>query len=215
MGSAGRRGGALAWVIGALCFAAAALTLAWMLLLPAAVQSRFAAATGGADLALRGLAGDPFAGRATVTGWTLRATASPSSPVLASGGPSSLLAPGWREALGAAPGSAATIDEIDLHVAEARLAPDTKGRWQLLSLAAAAGLPYERGGAIGDGPRVRVRRLRLRVDTLLVLDGNTGRETRVAVAWRGEFTDLDHLRPVVAALFEAVRVASASGASRP
>ncbi len=203
-----RRGGVAGWALGALVFCAALAVLAWMLLLPGLAQARFNAAAGGAELRLRGLMGDPFAGRATVTGWTLRASAEPGAPVLARGGASEIVSADWRVALGAAPaGGVVTIDSLALRVSELVLAPDAQGRWPLLALGASAGLPYERGGKIGDGPRVRVRHLRLAVDTVVVRDAATGRDTPVRVDWRGEFRDLEHSRPVVAALLAA----SASG----
>ena len=205
----GARGGILAWLAGGLVFLAAAAALAWMLLLPVAVQSRFAAATG-AELLVRGLMGDPFAGRATVTGWTLRASASPRAPVLARGGASTVVASDWQSALNADPDGTAVIDSMELTVTEAVLAPDAKGAWPLLALAAAAGLPYEKGGSAGDGPRVTIKRLRLAVDTVIVRDAHSGRDTPVRIAWRGEFQNLDHTRPVLAALLAAVREAPAA-----
>lgn len=205
-----RRGGILVWLIGGLLFCAALGVLVWMVLLPSAVESRLAAVTG-AQFRVRGLMGDPFAGRATATDWTLRASEDPASPVLARGGASEIVVADWRTALenvsgdGAATAAPVTVDRLNLVVLEAALAPDAKGAWPLLSLAAAAGLPYERGGAIGDGPRVRVKHLRLRVDTIIVRDAATGRDTPVRIDWRGEFRDLDHAKPVVTALFAAVR----------
>jgi hypothetical protein len=191
-------------MLGALVFCAALSVLAWILLLPGVAQARFATTTGGAELRLRGLMGDPFAGRATVSGWTLRASAAPEARVLARGGAAEIISSDWRVALGARPqGGVAVIDSLDLRVAEIVLAPEADGRWPLLALGATAGLPYERGGKIGDGPRVRVRHLRLVVDTVIVRDSATGRDTPVRVDWRGEFRDLDHSRPLVAALLAA------------
>ena len=208
----GTRGGVLAWLAGGLVFLAAAATLAWMLLLPVAVQSRFAAATG-AQLLVRGLMGDPFAGRAAVTGWTLKADAAPGSRVLARGGASSVVAPDWQAALDAAPGETAVIDSIDLAITEAVLAPDAKGTWPLLALAAAAGLPYEKDGPAGDGPRVKIKRLRLAVETVIVRDAHTGRDTPVRIAWRGEFQNLGNTKPILAALLAAVRGAPAASST--
>jgi hypothetical protein len=199
------RGGALGWLIGGLVFLVAAGVLAWMVLLPAAVESRFAAATG-ADLRLQGLAGDPFSGKANVTGWTLRETGAPGSPMIARGAASSLHAPGWRGSFDASEGELVVIDRLDIHLVEARLAPDADGRWPLLAIAAASGLPYERGGPVGDeSPRLRIKKLRLRVDTIHVRNAATGQETPVAINWIGEFSELDHTRPVVAALLAAAR----------
>lgn len=199
-----RRGGVAGWALGALVFCAALAVLAWMLLLPGLAQTRFNAATGGAELRLRGLMGDPFTGRATVAAWTLRASDGPGAPVLARGGASEIVSTDWRVALGGAPvGGAATIDSLTLRVTEMTLSPDAQGRWPLLALGASAGLPYERGGKVGDGPRVRVKLLRLSVDTVVVRDGATGRDTPVRLDWRGEFRDLEHSRPVVAALLAA------------
>jgi hypothetical protein len=197
-------GGILAWLLAGLAFCGALAVLTWMLLLPAVAQTRFAAASGGAELRLQGLMGDPFAGRAAVTGWTLRASAAPTAPVLARGGASELSAADWRAALDADPETGiAAIDSITLRATELYLAPDAKGRWPLLSLGASAGLPYERGGKVGEGPRVRVRHLRLFVDTVIVRDAATDRDTPVRIDWRGEFRDLDHSRPLVAALLAA------------
>lgn len=194
----------LAWLAAGLVFCAALGVLAWMLLLPAAAQTRFSAATGGAELRVQGLMGDPFAGRATVTGWTLRASAAPKAPVLARGGASEIVSTRWQAALAADPeNGVAVIDSLTLRASELVLAPDSQGRWPLLALGASAGLPYERGGKIGDGPRVRVKLLRLSVDTVVVRDAATGRDTPVRIGWRGEFKDLDHSRPVVAALLAA------------
>lgn len=194
----------LPWLLGALVFCAALAVLTWMLLLPGVAQARFAAASGGAELRVRGLMGDPFAGRATVTGWTLRASAASGAPVLARGGASELVAADWRAAMQAEPGRGVVVlDSLHLQVTELRLAPDAEGRWPVLALGAAAGLPYERGGKIGDGPRVRVRHLRLAVETLIVRDAASGRETPVRIDWTGEFRDLDHSRPVVASLLAA------------
>lgn len=200
-----RRGGVLVWLIGGLLFIGAAGTLAWMLLLPGAVQARFAAATGSA-LQVRGLAGDPFAGEATVAGWTLRASTERDAAILARGGAASVRAPGWRDALSSQAGETVVIERLDLVVNEAVLAPDDAGRWALLSIAAAAGLPYERGGAVGaDAPRVRIKRLRLQVETIVIRNSPGGRPIPVRINWSGEFTDLDHLRPVVTALLAAAR----------
>jgi len=209
----GTRGGVLAWLAGGLVFLAAAATLAWMLLLPVAVQSRFSAATG-AQLLVRGLMGDPFSGRATVTGWTLNANASPGSRVLARGGASKIVAPDWQAALAAEPGGTAVIDSLDLAVTEAVLAPDAKGAWPLLSLAAAAGLPYEKDGPSGDGPRVKIKHLRLAVETVVVRDARTGRDTPVRIAWHGEFQNLGNTKPVLTALLAAVREAPAGAPPR-
>ncbi len=200
-----RRGGVLGWLIGGLVFLAAAAVLAWMVLLPTAVESRFASATG-ASLRLKGLAGDPFSGRASVAGWTLRETDSPGSLLLARGSATSLLAPGWRGSYNASDGENVVIDRLDIHLVEAHLAPDANGRWPLLAIAAAAGLPYELGGPVGDeSPRVRIKKLRLRVDTILVRNATTGRETPVRIDWSGEFSELDHTRPLVTALLAAAR----------
>jgi len=200
-----RKGGVFTWLIGGLVFLAAAAVLVWMLLLPAAVESRFAATTG-ASLRLQGLAGDPFSGKATVTGWTLRENDTPTSPVLARGAASALHAPDWQGNFNRSGGELVVIDQLDIHLFDARLAPDPDGRWPLLAIAAAAGLPYERGGPIGDeSPRLLIKKLRLRVDTILVRDAATGRETPVRIDWRGEFTELDHTRPIVAALLAAAR----------
>lgn len=199
------RGGIFSWLLGGLVFLAAAAVLAWMLLLPNAVESRFAAATG-ASLRLQGLTGDPFAGRASVTGWTLRENDTPTSRVLARGAASALHAPDWRGNYTRSGGELVVIDRLDLHLIDAYLAPDPDGRWSLLAIAAASGLPYERGGPISDeSPRVRIKKLSLRVDTILVRDAATGRETPVRIDWRGEFTELDHTRPIVAALLAAAR----------
>ncbi len=207
-----RRGGIAGWALGALVFCVAFGVLAWMLLLPGVAQARFATATGGAELRVRGLMGDPFAGRATVTGWTLRASAEPDARVLARGGASEVVSSDWRVALGATPaGGVVTIDSLTLRATEIVLAPDAQGRWPLLALGASAGLPYERGGKVGDGPRVRVRHLRLAVDTVVVRDATSGRDTPVRVDWRGEFRDLDHSRPVVAALLAAAAGAGGGG----
>jgi hypothetical protein len=195
----------ITWLVGALVFATAAVVLAWMLLLPSAVESRFAAATG-ASLRLQGLSGDPFSGQASVTGWTLRETEAPGSPVLARGAASALHASGWRASLNASDTAPVVIDRLDIHLVEARLAPDPDGRWPLLAVAAASGMPYERGGPVSDeSPRVRVKKLRLRVDTVIVRNSATGLETPVRIDWSGEFTELDHTRPVVAALLAAAR----------
>lgn len=200
------RGGILGWLAGGLVVLVAAGALAWMVLLPGALQSRFNAATG-AQLRVQGLMGDPFAGRASVTGWTLRADAAPNARVLARGGSSSIFTPDWRATLATDPYGTAVIDTLDLAVTEVVLAPDASGAWPLLSLAAACGLPYEKTGPAGDGPRIRIQRLRLAVETAVVLDARTGAEIPVRIAWRGEFRDLDHTRPILAALLEAVREA--------
>ena len=193
----------LGWVVAALVVCCALAVLAWMLLLPGVAQSRFAAATG-AELRVQGLMGDPFGGRATVTGWTLRASADPKSPLLARGGASEIVASGWQAALSGDGGKdPVVIDSISLHAAELVLAPNAKGQWPLLALGASAGLPYERGGKTGDGPRLLVKHLRLAVDTVVVRDAASKRDTPVRVSWRGEFRDLDHSRPVVAALLAA------------
>lgn len=197
------RGGVLGWIAAAMVFCAAVSVLAWMLLLPAAAQARFAAATG-AELRVQGLMGDPFSGRATVTGWTLRASSDSKAPVLARGGASEIVSTDWQAALGAGgEKEVVIIDSLNLHATELHLAPDAKGRWPLLALGAAAGLPYERGGKIGDGPRVRVKNFHLRVDKVVVRDAASGREVPVRVDWQGEFRDLEHSRPVVAALLAA------------
>ena len=197
------RGGVLAWAAGALVCCAALAVLAWMLALPALAQSRFSAVTG-SELRVQGLMGDPFAGRATVTGWTLRASADPKSPVLARGGASEIVSGDWQAALGAdGDKESILVDSLALHAAELRLVPDAKGRWPLLALGASAGLPYERDGKIGDGPRVRIKHLRLAVDTVVIRDASSGRDVPVRIAWRGDFRDLDHSRPVVAALLAA------------
>jgi hypothetical protein len=200
------RGGILGWLTAGLLVVAASGVLAWMLLLPAVMQSRFTAATG-AELSLRGLMGDPFAGRATVTGWTLHAGPDSAASVLAHGGRSTLVATDWRAALDASSGEPAVIDSLDLAITEAVLAPDTRGAWPLLALAAASGLPYEKNGPTGVGPRVTIKRLRLAVGSVIIRDAHTGREKTVPIAWRGEFRDLDHSRPLVAALLEAARTA--------
>jgi hypothetical protein len=194
----------LAWLTAGLMFSSAALALGWMLLLPLVAQERFAATTG-AQIKVQGLMGDPFGGTATVAGWTLRADESAAAPVLARGGAARAVVPNWSTALEAASGRHIDIEKLELSVTEARLLPDAAGRWPLLAVCAAAGLPYERGGAIGTGPRVLIRRLHLRVETLVVRDAASGRETRVRVDWTGDFTDLDHLRPVVTALLAASR----------
>jgi hypothetical protein len=196
------RGGILAWLAAGLVFCSALAVLAWILLLPVAAQSRFSAATG-AELRVQGLMGDPFAGRANVTGWTLRASATPGAPLLARGGASEIVSTGWRAALGASTTKTVVIDKLTLRVGELVLAPDAKGQWPLLSLGAAADIPYERGGKIGDGPRVRVKHLLLEVGTVVVRDATTARDTPVRVDWSGEFRDLEHSRPVVAALLAA------------
>lgn len=202
-------------LVGLLILAAAG-ALAWMLLLPAAVQSRFAAATG-AELSVRGLMGDPFAGRATVSGWTLRADTSPEAAVLARGGASRVVTSDWRAALDENASGADTliIDRLELDVAEARLTPAPDGTWPLLGLAAAAGLPFEKNGPAGEGPRLSVRHLKLAVDTLVVRDARTQADTAVRIAWRGEFENVDHSRPVFDALLEAVRAATAPAPANP
>ncbi len=200
----------LVWLTGALVFCGASLVLAWMLLLPLAAQARFAATTG-AQLQVQGLMGDPFGGTATVTGWTLRAEESATAPVLARGGAAHAVAPNWSAALEAAPGTRIEIEKLEISVIEARLLPDATGRWPLLAVCSAAGLPYERGGAVGSAPRVRIKHLHLRVENLVVRDAASGRETRVRVDWTGDFTDLDHLRPVVTALLAASRTAGRAG----
>jgi hypothetical protein len=202
-----RRGGALGSALAALVFCAAVGVLAWMLLLPGLASARFATTTGGAELRLRGLMGDPFAGRATVSGWTLRASAAKDAPLLARGGPAEILAREWRSALGDSP-EALRIDQATVHATELHLLPDARGRWPLLALGASAGLPYERGGPVGESPRVRVGHLRLRVDTVVVLDAGSGRATPVRVDWQGEFHELDHSRPIVAALLAATTTRS-------
>jgi len=198
-----RRGGVLATLAAALVFCAALAVLAWMLLLPVAAQSRFASSTG-TELRVQGLMGDPFSGRATVTGWTLRSAPSPQAPVLARGGASEIISTDWQAALGLGEEKKTVlIDSLTLHATELHLAPDAKGRWPLLSLGASVGIPYERGGKIGAGPRVKIKRLDLFVDTVVVRDAASGRDTPVRIGWRGEFRDLDHSRPVVAALLAA------------
>lgn len=206
-----RQGGVIAWLLGGLLICAALATLAWMLLLPGLVQSRFSAASGGAQLSLQGLMGDPFAGRASVTGWQLRASAATDAPVLAEGKTSRLLASDWQRALEARAGSTVVLDAAELHVTRLVLAPDAAGKWPLLALAAAAGLPYERHGPVGaESPRVRVKNLLLRVDAVVVRDARTGRDQAVRIDWRGEYRDLDHTRPVVAALLAAVAARTAT-----
>ncbi|MCX6937220.1 MAG: hypothetical protein NTU80_04875 [Verrucomicrobia bacterium] len=190
-------------------FSGAVLALGWMLLLPLVAQERFAATTG-AQLQVQGLMGDPFSGTATVTAWTLRAGESATAPVLARGGAARAVAPNWSAALDAAPSTRIEIEKLELNVTEARLLPDAAGRWPLLAVCSAAGLPYERGGAVGTASRVRIRHLHLRVETLVVRDAASGRETRVRVDWTGDFADLDHLRPVVTALLDASRTAGRS-----
>lgn len=207
-----RRGGVLGWLGAALVFCSALAVLAWMLLLPAVAQTRFAAGTGGAELRVQGLMGDPFAGRATVAGWTLRASADPKSPVLARGVASEIVSSDWQAALGIG-GSAkdsVMIDKLVLHATALALAPDAKGRWPLLALGASAGLPYERGGKTGEGRRVRIKNLKLVVDTVVVRDAASGLDKSVRIDWRGEFRDLDHSRPVVAALLAAAAGKSAA-----
>lgn len=200
-----RRGGVLGTVLAGLAVASACVVLGWMLLLPVVAQSRFSAATG-ADLRLQGLMGDPFAGRATVTGWTLRADPSPGAALLARGGAAELIAPGWRAAWTAETAEPLVIESLDLHLTEVRLAPDARGRWPLLAALAALGLPYEAGGRIGpDVAPLRLVRLRLMVDDVIVRDAGSGREVARPIAWSGEFRDLDHARPVVAALLAAAR----------
>jgi hypothetical protein len=209
------RGGILGWLLAALVFCSALAVLGWMLLLPAYAQTRVSTAVGGAELRVRGLMGDPFAGRATVTGWTLRAAGpgATEAPLLARGGASEIVSQAWHTALGATPpdGGFLLIDRLTLRATELHLAPDADGRWPLLALGATAGLPYERGGKIGDSPRVRVKHLVLQVETVLVRDATTGRDTPVRIDWRGEFRDLEHSRPVVAALLAAAAAAATSG----
>lgn len=198
-----RRGGVWPWLIGGLVCCAALAVLAWMVLLPGAVQAKLAAATGG-QFKLEGLMGDPFSGRATAKSWTLRASASPESPILARGTAAEIVASGWRDTLSEDGPDTVVIDRLDLTVAEAVLAPDVNGTWRLLTLAAGSGLPYERGGKIGETTaHVRIKHLRLSVETLIVRDAKTDLETPVRIAWRGEFHDVDHTRPVVAALLAA------------
>ncbi len=200
-----RRGGVGAWLLGGLLICGALATLAWMLLLPGLVQSRFSTLSGGAALSLQGLMGDPFAGRATVTGWQLRASQDPNAKILAEGKTSQLLATDWQRALDARPGASVVLDSAEIHATRLVLAPDADGKWPLLALAAAAGLPYESRGPIGaEAPRVRVKKLLLRVDAVVVRDARTGRDQTVRIDWRGEYRDLDHSRPIVAALLAAV-----------
>jgi len=200
-----RRAGVLGSTLAGLVLVSAIFVLAWMLLLPLVAQERFIAATG-AELRLQGLMADPFAGRATVTGWTLRAAAAPDSAVLARGGVAALVAPSWRAAWNAGAGAPLVIESLDLHFTEVRLAPDARGQWPLLSALAALGLPYEQGGRTGpEAVLLRLARLRLKVDTVVVRDAATGRDVARPVAWSGEFSELDHTRPVVAALLAAAR----------
>ena len=206
-----RRGGIGAWLLGGLLIGGALATLAWMLLLPGIVQSRFSALSGGAALNLQGLMGDPFTGRATVTSWQLRASEAADAPILAEGKTSQLLASDWQRALDARPGASVTLDSAEIHVTRLVLAPDAAGKWPLLALAAAAGLPYERQGPVGaESPRVRVKKLLLRVDSVVVRDARTGRDQTVRIDWRGEYRDLDHSRPLVAALLAAVAAQNAT-----
>lgn len=205
------RGGIIAWLLGGLLICGALATLAWMLLLPGLVQSRFSTLSGGAALNLKGLMGDPFTGRATVTSWQLRASEAADAPVLAEGKTSQLLAADWQRALDARPGATVALDSAEIHVTRLVLAPDAAGKWPLLALAAAAGLPYERNGPIGaESPRVRVKKLLLRVDTVVVRDARTRRDQTVRIDWRGEYRDLDHSRPIVAALLAAVAAQNAT-----
>lgn len=200
-----RRAGVLGSVLAGLVLASAVLVLGWMLLLPLVAQERFVAATG-AELRLQGLMADPFAGRATVTGWTLRAAAAPEASLLARGGAAELVAPGWRAVWSAATETSLVIESLDLHFTELRLAPDARGQWPLLSALASLGLPYEQGGRTGpEAVPLRLTRCRLKVDTVIVRDAATGREVARPVAWSGEFHELDHARPVVAALLAAAR----------
>ena len=199
-----RSGGILARALVCLLALGAAAVLAWMLLLPAAVQSRFAAAVG-AELRLHGLAADPFSGRATVTGWTLHANESPEAPVLARGGASRVVTSDWHAALADPAPATMIFDQLQLHVTEALLAPDPEGRWPLLGLAAAAGLPYEKGGPVGEGPRLLIRRLSLKIDTVIVKNAHDGSTVPVPIGWRGNFDDLDHTRPVLESILTAVR----------
>lgn len=199
------RAGILGSTLAGLVVVTAILLLAWMLLLPLVAQERFGAATG-AELRLQGLMADPFAGRATATGWILRAGAAPDSALLARGGAALLVAPGWRAAWNAEAGTPLVIESLDLHFTELRLAPDACGQWPLLSALAALGLPYEQGGRIGpEAVPLRLVRLRLKVDSVLVRDASTDREVTRPVHWSGEFRELDHSRPVVAALLAAAR----------
>jgi hypothetical protein len=198
-----RRGGVLPWLIGGLVCCVALAALAWMVLLPGAVQARLAAATGG-QFKVEGLMGDPFSGRATAKSWILRASAAPDSPVLARGATAEIVASDWSDALSENGPDTVVIDRLDLTVTEAVLAPDAHGAWRLLTLAAGSGLPYERGGKVGETTsRVRIKHLRLSVETLIVRDAKTDLETPVRIAWRGEFRDVDHTRPIVAALLAA------------
>ena len=198
-----RHGGVLPWLIGGVAVCAAAAILAWMVLLPRAVQAKLSAATG-AQFQVEGLMGDPFNGRATAKSWTLRASAAPDSPVLARGTAAEIVASDWRAALDENGPDTVVIDRLDLKVTEAVLAPDANGSWRLLTLAAGSGLPYERGGKVGaETARVRINHLRLSVETLVVRDAKTDLETPVRIRWSGEFRDLDHSKPVVAALLAA------------
>lgn len=205
------RGGILGWLLGGLIVATALAVLGWMLLLPGTVRHRFAALTGGAELALQGLMGDPFNGRATVTGWTLRASSAPEAVLLAEGGPGEVVASGWQAAVNARPGSRLVLDSARLHVTRLVLAPDASGQWTLLALAAAAGLPYDREGTIGaEAARVSIRKLSLSVESVVVRDAATARDIAVRIDWHGEFRDLDHSRPLVAALLAAVAAQNAA-----
>lgn len=199
------RAGVLGSTLAGLVLSSAILVLGWMLLLPLMAQERFVAATG-AELRLQGLMADPFAGRATVTGWTLRAAAAPGAALLARGGAAELVAPSWRAAWNAGAETPLVIESLELHFTELRLAPDARGQWPLLSALASLGLPYEQGGRTGpEAVKLRLARLRLKVDTVVVRDAATGREVARPVSWSGEFRDLDHARPVVAALLAAAR----------
>jgi hypothetical protein len=199
-----RRGGILAGLAAALVFAAALAVLGWMLLAPALAQERFATATG-AELRLDGLMADPFGGRATVSGWAVRASAAPKAPQLAHGGASSAATAAWPTLLAASAGESVVVDEVTLDVTTLTLAPDAKGQWPLLALAAASGLPYECGGPIGpEAPRVKIKLLRLKVAALVVRDAASKRDVSVPIAWKGEFRDFDHTRPLVSALLAAV-----------
>ena len=199
-----RRGGVLVWRIGAALVCAALGVLAWMVVLPRAVESRLAAVTG-ARFQVTGLMGDPFGGRATATGWVLRATDAENAPVLARGGRAEIVVPDWRGAIGdgGAKPEKFEIERLDLNITDLDLSPDATGAWPVLALAAAAGMPYEHGGKIGPSPRLRVKRLKLRVAQVTVKDAATGRATPMRIDWQGEFRDLDHSRPVVTALLAA------------
>lgn len=206
-GHSRQRAGVLGAILAAIVVMAAAGVLAWMLVLPGIAQARFAATTG-AQLRLRGLMGDPFAGRASVTGWTLHADATPTSVVLAKGAAAEVVAPGWRGALDGTTTATAPlrIESLSIRLAEVRLAPDAKGRWPLLATLAAVGLPYEVNGPIGtDAPHLHIARLQLTVETIVIRDARTARDVKVRIDWRGEFKNLTHSRPVVVALLAAAR----------